>query len=98
MSPSLLVGGMKCRGINCPVWQSSCTLGKTYSIESTTTKAKCTLESCVAYFRARPTRVWRTLEYALPGCTWHTLEYATTKDECALYRVQKLPRVRGGSY
>jgi len=26
MSPSLLVGGMKCRGINCPVWQSSCVL------------------------------------------------------------------------
>src|SRR6218665_2640681 len=39
----------------------------------------------VAYSRVRPTQVWRTLEYS------------TTKKECTL-RVQKLPRVCGGSY
>src|SRR6218665_2363953 len=55
-----------------PVWQSR-------ALESSTTKAACTLESgCgvlqstsypgVAYSRVRPTRVWRTLEYVLPGC------------------------------
>src|SRR6218665_2507623 len=62
-----------------PVWQSPRTLGIGRALESTTTKAACTLESgCgvlqstsypgVAYSRIRPTRVWRTLEYVLPGC------------------------------
>src|SRR6218665_1007304 len=64
-----------------PVWQSPRTLGIERTLESTTTKAECTLESgCsvlystsypgVAYSRVRPTRVWR-LEYVLPGCGVH---------------------------
>src|SRR6218665_521238 len=50
----------------------------------------------VAYYRERPTRVWRTIEnvlYVYPGVAysrerptrvWRTLEYATSKEECAL--------------
>ena len=54
------------------------------TLESTTTKAYCTLESGRLY----------TLEYVIPGCgvfyrvrptqVWRTLEYATTKEECTL--------------
>src|SRR6218665_1419503 len=49
-------------------------------------------------------RVWRTLEYALPVCgvrrptrVWRTLESMVTAVAMDS-RVQKLPRVRGGSY
>src|SRR6218665_3583826 len=56
-----------------PVWQSPRTLGIERTLESTTTKAECTLESgCgvlystsypgVACSRVRPTRAWLTLE------------------------------------
>src|SRR6218665_2549978 len=71
------------RPIKSQINLSKRTLGRTYSIESTTTKVKCTLESgCgvlysmsypgVSYFIVRLNRVWRTIEYA------------TTKGKCTL--------------
>src|SRR6218665_1450412 len=60
----------------------------------------------VAYSRVCPTRVWRTLEYVLypgveysrvrPTRVWRTLESMTSVAMDS--RVQKFPRVRGGSY
>ena len=48
----------------------------------------------MTYYRVRPTRMWRTLEYTFcpgvaysrvrPTRVWRTLEYATTKQECTL--------------
>ena len=83
----------RCRcGSNHVFW-----VGRT--LESNTTKAECT-------------RVWRTLDYVLrhstsyPGVTysrvrptlvWRTLESMVTS-VATNSRVQKFPRVRGGSY